>query len=510
MAHRHASQGPFSSPALTKFVDSLPLPSVLQPVGKMQGATFYKIPMRQFQQQLHRDLAPTTVWGYHGSYPGPTIEARTNEPIVVEYSNHLPPKHLLPIDHTLSGAEPQLPEVRAVVHLHGGHVPPESDGGPLDWFAPGHCKTIHYPNRQPATTLWYHDHALAITRLNVYAGLAGFYLLRDEHEAYLSLPRGAFEIPLAIQDRSFTSDGQLFYPNQGITHPVWVPEFFADTALVNGKVWPFLEVEPRKYRLRILNGCNARFLRLSLSSGQPFHQIGAEGGLLPEPVRLTQILMTPAERADVIVDFSGHKGETILLTNDAPAPFPGGGQLVIGEIMQFRVTKSLSAPDTSSLPASLAVEPTLFEDQAVRVRDLTLSEELDAQGNSIRLLLDGLPFDAPATEKPRLATTEIWRLINLTMDAHPIHLHQTSFHVLDRQPFDVAQYQATKQLHFSGPAVRRAANEAGLKDTVRAMPGEVTRILVPFRDFAGRYVWHCHILEHEDNDMMRPLEILPD
>jgi spore coat protein A len=262
--------------------------------------------------------------------------------------------------------------------------------------------------------------------------------------------------------------------------------------------------------LRILNGCNARFLRLSLSSGQPFHQIGAEGGLLPEPVRLTQILMTPAERADVIVDFSGHKGETILLTNDAPAPFPGGGQLVIGEIMQFGVTKSLSAPDTSSLPASLAVEPTLFEDQAVRVRDLTLSEELDAQGNSIRLLLDGLPFDAPATEKPRLATTEIWRLINLTMDAHPIHLHQTSFHVLDRQPFDVAQYQATKQLHFSGPAVRRAANEAGLKDTVRAMPGEVTRILVPFRDFAGRYVWHCHILEHEDNDMMRPLEILPD
>jgi spore coat protein A len=499
-----------NSPELRKFVDPLPIPGVLRPVRKVNGVPFYEVPMTQFRQQLHRDLPPTTVWGFHGSYPGPTIEARTKQPLIVKWINDLPTTHLLPIDHTLAGAEPPIPDVRTAVHLHEGHVPPESDGGPLAWFTPGHSRTLHYPNIQPATTLWYHDHALAITRLNVYAGLAGFYLLRDDPEDHLNLPKGAFEIALAIQDRTFRTNGQLFYPNKGITHPVWVPEFFGDTALVNGKVWPFLEVEPRKYRFRILNGCNARFLRLALSSGQPLHQIGAEGGFLPKPLDLTHILMTPAERADVILDFSGREGETITLTNDAPAPFPGGGAIVIRKLMQFKVTRPLSAPDTSSLPASLGVVPALSEDQVAKVRDLTLSEELDAQGNSKRLLLDGLPFAAPVTEKPRLGTTEIWRLINLTMDAHPIHLHQTTFHVLDRQPFDVARYQATKQLVFTGPAIRRAANEAGLKDTVRAMPGEVTRILAPFRDFSGSYVWHCHILEHEDNDMMRPLEILPD
>ncbi len=504
------------SPSLVKYVDPLPIPVVLRPVRYVHGAPFYDVPMRQVKQRLHRDLPKTEVWGYNGTYPGPTIEAKVNKPIFVKWSNHLPEEHLLrrSIDHTLAGAGRSVPDVRTAVHLHEGHVPPEVDGGPLAWFTPGHSVTYRYPNVQPATTLWYHDHALAITRLNVYAGLAGFYLLRDDHEDHLNLPKGAFEISLAIQDRSFQSDGQLFYPQKGVTsqHPVWVPEFFGDTALVNGKVWPFLEVEPRKYRFRILNGCNARFLNLSLSSGQPFHQIGAEGGFLPKPVDLTEILMTPAERADVILDFSDHAGDTIILKNNAPAPFPTASPdaPLLPEIMQFRVKKSLSAQDTSALPSSLGVASTLFEDHAVRVRDLTLSEELDAAGNSIRLLLDGLPFSAPATEKPRLGTTEIWRLINLTGDAHPIHLHQTSFHVLDRQPFDVARYQATKQLHFKGPAVRRAANEAGLKDTVRAMPGEVTRILAPFRDFSGRYVWHCHILEHEDNDMMRPLVIRPD
>lgn len=346
--------------------------------------------------------------------------------------------------------------------------------------------------------------------MNVYTGLAGFYLLRDDLEARLNLPRGPFEIPLAIQDRTFQSNGQLSYPDRGVTriHPVWVPEFFGDTALVNGKIWPFLEVEPRKYRFRMLNGCNSRYLRVALSSGQSFLQIGAEGGFLPRPVKLEKILIAPAERADVIIDFSGQKGATLTLTNDAPAPFPGPNTSpALPQIMQFRVTKPLSEPDTSSVPASIEGLPLYANQPAVRVRNLTLTEELK-NGNPVRTLLDGLPFDAPVTEKPELGTTEIWQLINLTGDAHPIHLHLVQFHVLDRQPFDVAKYQSTGQLDFTGPAVPRLTNEAGLKDTVNALPGKVTRLKARFTTFTGRYVWHCHMLEHEDNDMMRPFEVV--
>jgi spore coat protein A len=495
---------------LTPFVDPLPLPTVLQPTKEVEGKRFYQVSMTQFQQQLHRDLPPTTVWGYHGSYPGPTIEVRTNKPIFVEWINNLPTEHLLPIDHTLFGAGTNVPDVRTVVHLHDARVTPENDGLPLDWFPPGHSRTDFYPNIQPATTLWYHDHAMGITRLNVYAGLAGFYLLRDGLEDGLNLPRGPFEIPIVLQDRSFHSNGQLFYPNKGVTakHPVWVPEFFGDTAVVNGKVMPFLEVEPRKYRFRFLNGCNSRFLRLALSSGQPFYQIGSDGGFLPASAALQQLLMGPAERADVVIDFSGHKEEMITVTNDAPAPYPTGGQFVIPRFMQFRVTKPLSSPDTSSIPKRIKGLPLFAGVPVVKVRNLTLNEVLDKNGKSTELLLNGLPFNAPVTEKPKLGTAEIWSLINLTTDAHPIHLHLEQFQILDRQPFDVAAYQSTGKLVFTGPAVPRDANEAGLKDTVKAMPGEVTRLKTRFDSFTGRYIWHCHILEHEDNEMMRPYEVI--
>ena len=510
-AYAPANDDRGGSPLLTKFVDPLPLLSVLKPVEQIQGKPFYKIAMTQFQQQLHRDLPPTTVWGFHGTYPGPTIEARRDQSIVVQWINNLPTKHLLPIDHTLCRTDPSIPDVRTVTHMHGAHVSSESDGGPLDWFTPGQSRTYNYPNAQPAATLWYHDHAMAITRLNVYAGLSGFYLLRDELEDQLNLSRGPFEIPLVIQDRMFQFNGQLFYPNKGVTniHPVWVPKFFGDTALVNGKVWPFLEVEPRRYRFRILNGCNSRFLRFALSSGQPFYQIGTDGGFLPGPVKLTQLFLGCAERADVIVDFSGMRGATVTMTNDAPAPFPDGGSFVIPEILQFRVTKPLSAPDSSSIPSSIGALSSFTDSPVVKTRDLTLYEGLDPQGNSICLLLNRLPFDAPVTEMPKLGTTEIWRFINLTEDAHPIHVHLVQFHVMDRQPFSVATYQATGQLVFTGPPVPRPANEAGPKDTVTAMPGKVTRIKVRFTDFTGKYVWHCHIVEHEDNDMMRPFEVVP-
>ncbi len=499
------------SPELTHFVDPLPIPGVLKPEMTIEGVPHYEVVMSQFAQKLHRDLPPTTLWGYNGTYPGPTIVAQSNRPIVVKWINHLPTTHLLPIDYTLPGMSASLPDVRAVVHVHGGHVPPASDGGPMDWFTPGHSKTVHYPNNQPASTLWFHDHAMALTRLNVYAGLAAFYLITDDDEDRFNLPKGLYEIGLALQDRTFQPDGQLFYPSIGDVpqvHPVWVPEFFGDTPLVNGKVAPYLEVEPRKYRFRILNGCNARFLHLSLSSGQPFYQIGAEGGFLPQPVQLQHLLMTPAERADVILDFSGLQGQTITLTNDAPDPYPGGGEVALNEFMQFRVVRQQSGPDTSVLPSVMLPALIHPEKGIAKVRDITLNEDLTAQGDSVRVLLNNTPFAAPVTEKPKLGTTEIWRLINLTSDAHPIHLHLVQYHVLDRQPFDVAVYNATKKLVFTGPAVPREANEAGLKDTVRVMPGEVTRIRVPFTDYTGMYVYHCHIVEHEDNDMMRPFEVV--
>ncbi len=489
---------------LTKFIDPLPIPGVMPQLTP----NYYELTMSEFKQQLHSQLPKTRVWGYNGTYPARTIEARAGVPITVKWTNDLPAKHFLPVDTTLMGATSNAS--RAVAHLHGGHVLPEDDGNPNDWFLPGNFKVFHYPNSQRATTLWYHDHALGITRLNVYAGLAGFYLIRDAQEDSLNLPRGAFEIPLVIQDRIFDKNGQLFYPDSGQSAPppvppIWVPEFFGDTMLVNGKVWPYLEVEPRKYRFRFLNGCNARFLNLKLPSGPSFYLIGNDGGFLPTPVTLTEILLAPAERADMILDFSNYAGKVLVLGNDAPAPFPDGGDIVPYEIMQFRVTRPLSSEDTSAMPTKLPAIPDLPRESMVR--DMTLEEFTDANDNPTVLLLEGKHFNDPVTTKPRLNTSEIWRLINLTGDTHPIHLHLVQFQVLDRQPFDVNFYNATKKIKFSGPPVRPAPNELGRKDTVRANPGEITRIKSYF-DIPGRYVWHCHILEHEDNDMMRPYQVV--
>lgn len=509
---------------IEKFVDPLPIPRVLQPKGTDNGATNYEVEMLQVNQRLHKCFPETTVWGYDGSYPGPTFEVRRNELVRVKWVSNLPDTHILPVDKSIHGAEPPNPEVRLVVHLHDGNTPADSDGHPEAWFTSGFAvvgpKWVHevyeYPNLQEATTLWYHDHALGTTRLNVYAGLAGFYILRDDNEDSLNLPKGKFEIPLVIQDRSFNTDGSLFYPRQpdppqpGLPDPSVVPEFFGNTILVNGKVWPFLEVEPRKYRFRLLNGSDARFYRLRLSSGQPFFQIGVDGGLLEKPVQVDEILLAPAERADVILDFSGFKNQCILLSNDAPAPFPDGDlpdPNTTGLIMQFRVSLPLSEPDTSSIPSHLNTIEWLKESEAAVIRDLTLVESTDVFGRLL-LLLNGKMWNDSVTEKPILGTIEIWRLINLTVDAHPIHPHLIRFQILDRQPFNVVHYKNTGKIVFTGPAIPPDPNEKGLKDTVRANPGEVTRFIAQFGDFPGDYVWHCHILEHEDHDMMRPYEII--
>jgi spore coat protein A len=325
--------------------------------------------MSQFKQQLHRQLPPTTVWGYNGTYPGPTIEARKGTPISVTYVNNLPPTHLFAnsIDSTLHGVY-GTQEVRAVVHLHGEEIQADSDGNPLAWFARG-SQTHSYLNSQDAATLWYHDHALGITRLNVAAGLAGFYLLRDPTLTFeANLPAGTndapeldetgeivagpYKVPLVIQDRMFNADGSLFYPTEGVTavHPKWTPEFFGDTILVNGGVWPYLEVEPRKYRFRFLNGSNSRFYRLSFGDKRvKAYQIGTDGGYLSAPAPITEILIAPAERADTVIDFSRCKvSDEILLTNSAEAPFPDGDApdpATTGQIMKFNVVE-LQAPIT--------------------------------------------------------------------------------------------------------------------------------------------------------------------
>lgn len=269
--------------SLEKFVDPLPLPQLAKPLehrlapsASGERVPFYRVAMRAVSGKLHRDLPPTTLWSYGGSVPGLTFETRSGQGVLVEWANELPRTHFLPIDHTLHGAEKDKPEVRGVVHLHGGKTPPESDGYPEDWYVPGQSRTYYYPNRQDAAMLWYHDHAMGINRLNIYAGLLGLWVIRDSAEDALDLPKGKYEVPLVLMDRDLRSDGQLSYPVSADPARPWVPEVFGEAHLVNGKLFPYLDVEPRKYRFRILNGANGRFYWLSLSQGAEMLQIGSD------------------------------------------------------------------------------------------------------------------------------------------------------------------------------------------------------------------------------------------
>jgi spore coat protein A, manganese oxidase len=487
---------------LAQFVDPLPIPQLAQrqglrpsPTDSKTSVPFFRIPAQAITSKVHRDLPPTRFWSFGPSAPGPTFETRSGEPLLVEWVNALPKEHFLPIDRSIHGAEPDKPAVRTVVHLHGAKTAPESDGYPEDWIVPGKSSLYYYPNQQDAAMLWYHDHTLGINRLNVYAGLLGTFLIRDSVEDALNLPKGKYELPLILYDRLLTHDGQLIYPTSGDPEAPWVPEVFGNAILVNGKLFPYLEVEPRKYRLRVLNASNARTYHLAFSENVPFHQIGTDQGLLPAPVPLTQLEIAPGERADLIVDFSEHRGAQLILKSDSFV------------VMQFRVTPA-KVTDTSSLPAALRPVPKIPESQAVQTRLLTLDEYVNKAGNSSMLLLNASHWDMPITEKPVLGSTEIWTLINPTGDTHPIHLHLVRFQILDRQPYEPWLFQTKRQFHFMGPPEPPKPNEAGWKDTVQAHSRMVTRIIVPFTGFTGRYVWHCHILEHEDNEMMRPYEVI--
>jgi len=487
--------------SLAQFVDPLPIPEIAKsnelrpsPDNPAIKLPYYRIPMREFSAKLHRDLKPTRQWGYGASSPGPTFETRSGQGVLVEWVNELPDKHFLPIDHSIHGAEADKPDVRTVVHLHGAKAPAESDGYPENWFVRGKSALCHYPNQQEAATLWYHDHALGINRLNVFAGLIGMFVVRDEFEDALGLPRGKYEIPLVVYDRIIDLEGQLNYPVSGDEKKPWTPEVFGDAILINGKLFPYLEVEPRKYRFRVLNGSNARFFHLSWSKGQTY-QIGSDQGLLAAPVKLDNVSLAPAERADVVVDFSGLGGSNVVLKND------------IFAVMQFRVARS-GGRDSKALPERLRPVPKIAEGSAVKTRTLSLVEVDDLVQRPVTMLLNNAHWKMPVTETPVLNSTEIWELVNTTDDSHPIHLHLVRFQILDRRSFSIDEYWNSGKVRYKAPAVPPEPGEAGWKDTVRADPGMVTRIIARFEGFPGRYVWHCHILEHEDNEMMRPFDVV--
>jgi spore coat protein A len=595
-----------------KFENPLPLPVRIDATA---GGS-YNAFMRETTQWLgleSPDGMPlmTTVWGYmipfpmsppepgvdqvavpegptrqpRATYPGPTLVAMRDVAVNVRWHNQLPSYnfdfpglggHLLPVDPNLHLARPIRGGIPTVAHLHGGHTESPSDGLPEAWFTQGWRETgpqfvkrnYHYDNDQEAATLWYHDHALGITRLNVYAGLAGFYLLRDDNELGLTasgvLPGGPYEIEVVIQDRMFTSDGQLFYPSSDpeVEEPGFeplppgpsvLPEFFGDFILVNGSAWPVLQVEPRKYRFRLLNGSDSRFYVLELrddmlaGTAQPFLQIGTDDGLLPMPVALDRLLIAPGERMDVVMDFSGYTaGTELYLRNYGPdEPFKGfnanrtlndgeGGTLppadpqTTGQTVKFVVSLPLNeGVPNATVNTGTMLRPDitpLMQDGATR--NLVLFEGLDQYGRLQPLLgtLDegSLAWFEPITENPMVDDVEVWEVYNATEDAHPIHLHLVSFQIQNRESFSGYVEDKPQLQHdgsygeggvltvtgLGGDAQPPAANEAGWKDTAVMLPGQVTRVIARF-DREGRYVWHCHILSHEDHEMMRPFYVGP-
>jgi spore coat protein A, manganese oxidase len=721
-------QIPLAGNAIPKFSQPLPLLSAAGgSMATVSGNGALTIRMCEFDAQVLPPPMPATrVWGYiagecptsvQETYIGPVIvnaraTAAVQSPTSLTFVNNLPTGGDTQVlawkystDQTLHWADPLGVEdmgkesnicnkdammgmvpgvgtncaknydgpVPGVVHLHGGEVPPEIDGGPDAWITSGSGITGHgyytstvsgdstpangaiyrYPNTQEASPIWFHDHALGITRLNVYAGLAGAYLIYDPNLVlpaglhFAGLKRGSvvdYTVPIVLQDRMFDTNGQLFMQADSAggflwatnpQHPYWTPEFVGDTIVVNGKAWPYLNVEPKRYRFWFINGSNARtyemFLIDPLGVAVPplMWVIATDGGYLDKPVKVKKLVMMPGERYEVIVDFAGvAPGTNLVLKNTAKTPFPGGATpqgATLGQIMQFRVgacaTNQCGVADTSYNPAGLsALRPPMVRlvnpatgTLAVTVqktRQLTLNEVMGMPvtttdpvtglltaypGGPLEILVNNTTWSGGSdrsygdftdisvggittkySEIPREGETEVWEIVNLTADAHPIHLHLVQFQLMNREVFNVQAYSAAyglafpsgafqpgfgppcnynqsgvgscntralggnpdiaavgkngKPLYLSGKVSPPAPNEAGWKDTVVMYPGQVTRIAVrwaptdlpastapadafyPF-DPSGNgrhgYVWHCHIIDHEDNEMMRPTSVTP-
>jgi len=432
------------------FDAALPVPAILQ-AGDSADLTV---------REARVEILPghqTTIWGYNGTFPGPTIEARSGRQVTLQLRNTLP--------------------VPIVNHLHGGHTPSKSDGYPTDFVNPGTQREYVYPNGQRAATLWYHDHRMDFTGPQVWRGLAGFYLVHDEEEMNLPLPRGEKDIPLLICDRSFDAEGSLLYP---ALYPAMPHEYMGgvlgDVILVNGAPWPRLAVSNTKYRFRILNASNARRYELALEPGAPLVQIGSDGGLLAAPIRHRTIRIAPAERFEVVIDFSRYPvGSKVTLLNKADSG-------ATGRIMRFDVVRS--ERDESRLPARLSEIPAPEPRTAMLTRTFHFSWRRGMKSWNI----NGKPFDPRRMDaRPKLDATEIWQL--QTDFSHPLHLHLVHFQVL-------------------GHSGRPGPYDAGWKDTIDLGPGQTANILVQFSDYRGRYVFHCHNLEHEDMSMMGNFEVV--
>lgn len=565
---------PAPAPALIMYVDPLPIPPVAVPVGPNS----YAIPVvKATTHQFHRDLPAAPTYSYGADYLGPTIIAQQGVPISVNFTNKLPlGPHLFnnAIDTTLMGnlggvnanGAPWADENRVCVHLHGGKVSTAFDGGPRDWFSPEGSDqanpypdaattglmdnyTYQYPNDQHAAFLWYHDHAWGITRFNPCAGLAGAYIIRDAGENALiasgAIPGGNFEVPIVLQDRLLDPlTGAMIYPVAAIpgsVHPLWIPEYFGNIPVVNGKAFPFFEVEPRRYRLKLLNGSNARFYNLWFEGTKgklPFHVIGSEQGFLPAPVAVNELLLAPGERYEIIADFTGLAvGTNLILKNNAKAPYPRGAA-TLDQIMQFRV-KALTGIDNTT-PANLLTLPATPPAPVPPIKSPTTWKEIVLQevmdpvtGLPMEVLLDGVHFVDTLGNTPLITetngATSVWQFVNTTADAHPMHPHLVPFKVLDRQKFNKGKFltawnawllagrvgpRPSVDAYLQGKPIVPAPEETGWKDTAKSYPGEVLRIVATFNKAIGqgtvpaRYVCHCHILEHEENDMMFQFEVV--
>lgn len=631
-------------PRLRPFQDELPIPDVVHPVPAIPGFNHLSISARPEKIKLHDELPPTDVWSYrleHGkvayqgrgaSYLGPTIEVQRGEAVAVTWENEIDAAHklpfevikvpnpdaatTLPVPENEPGRENALPDAQdamrvklrdlratLVTHLHGARVQADYDGWPDNTAISGQAAHYRYPNDQAATMLWYHDHAMHVTRLNVFAGLAGAWLVRDPEEQSLHLPCGSHELPLVIQDRNLDLDGDGQFTG-ALLHKTEVgagpAEFFGPYTLVNGKIWPKASVEARLYRLRVLNAANARTFRLILlddqgnSANGALWQIGTDQGLMQNktPVADDGLVVAPAERVDLLVDFSGFAGRSLHLWNTADAPFgddptnkPDAAQVrsellalvadplasadtlnpanainrrLFPQVMRFDVAGEAADPSHAVPPDPLwkAPHPMPVVDANTRIRIMGLVEKpADSPAPDATSMLVFYEFVPVAQEAPpagttpvsftywhpgkgametgqfwkdaegfydpvgwhdvHLDSTELWYIVNLSADTHPIHVHLVHFTVHQRFAFtwdgtgvfDPAKDQLT---HVEATTeIPIGAEVQGPKDTVRVNPGEMVGIAMTFSPYPGRYVYHCHILEHEDHDMMRPYVIVP-
>ncbi|MFB9235096.1 multicopper oxidase family protein [Plantactinospora siamensis] len=448
--HAHgAAAVPVDAPGITAtpFSVPLPIPRTLRPTHRSRDADHYTLTHAPAEEEIFLGTR-TAIYAYGGSFVGPTIRARRGRAVTITHHNGL--------------ADP------TTVHLHGGHVPADSDGYPMDLIAPGASKTYRYPNSQPSATLWYHDHAHGLEAEHVYRGLHGFYLLEDPAEWRLRLPGGRYDIPLLLNDAQFDADGQL----------VWRMNDFINrrTVLVNGRPQPYLRVAARRYRLRLLDAANLRSFALSLSTGDPLVQVASDGGLLPAPASVPAVSISPGERAEVVVDFSRYAPGTQVFLVDA----------VAGQLLRFDVVDH--AFDLSRVPAQLRQMPGLPTPTTTR----QVSLGMDLPTGTFRI--NGKLFDMDRVDAViQRGTSEVWEITNTdTMLGipHNLHLHLVQFRVLTRngQP--------------------PAPTEAGFKDTVPVAPGEVVRVLATFGDYVGRYVYHCHLLDHSATGMMAQFEVV--